>query len=1537
MSGSPFSSFQLPERGGRAKVFAAVHYQSTFSNDDSNAYGFRLAPGEDAPKLDSTGLHVPPLCVLGDFKGRGGPDFECFDPHIDVGFPSSSAGWTVLNFDVDADGRDDVVAYTYGLPFNVLHGFYVHYDENGRQVTPLSRVPVVGGDFDGDGRRDVYGYDIPNERVFVGSSLPTADLLSGVRDESAAMTSEVVTYTQQWSATPVVAKACVHPQRCIRHGLTVVQKHAVNTGAGFVETGYNYDDPRYDVFGRGFLGFGTVREWSSERPSEMITTYDNVTSNKGVYLAFLPKSVRRYVPVDPELKGAGTESVKVRASLVTFEYAIDFSGKSFLRHPTSWESAEWEPSAKLDWTPTIAEHFGAFAPSPILRKRSGSYAYDAYGNETSADASTLNGDTVVTTTTYENRVADWLIGLPRTVLTSESAPPGALKNRKVEYVYDPFGRVQNVFFEQGDADPEIPEKLTYEYNADGLPISLTATAAGEPPRHTYTQYDPEEGIFRRKVWNDLGHTARMLAHPVFGAPSNTLDPNGVSAKTTFDEFGRVRRTARSGGPTVYIDLNARLDTQGNLIGSTIDTHGNGVVSAYAELDTAGHKVLAQHIGFDGTPIVQVVQYDRLGRVVFESRPGFGSPDSKGTSYRYDSLDRKLFTTLPDGTLPIIEAPVFFGNSTVDGEGHERYVVRDVEGRISSSVQVNGGQNLATTFTYGDFHQLVATTDPLNHVTSISYDKRGRRKQIVDPDTGISTTHYNGFGEVTSVESPSVNSSPVPALARFTHDVLGRVTQLDNVDGAAQSTTKFTWDTGLNGIGLPATSESPDHVLRGFDYDSAGRPWKDTWQVNGEPFEVLTTYDSSGRMATQVYPNVPARSTRFTVKRAYTASTGYELSASEVDLPVASTFWTVNARNADDQLVDGSFGNGLVTHRNYYPSTGRLWTIADGPPNCGPGCVVPLYSLMYAYHTDGQVSERVDSLRSRSESFTYDSAHRLVGWKLTNPGAMRDTTYTYDEIGNLKTVSLNNVVTETNVYECHDSLCAGPHALMASNIAGTKSTFGYDARGRQSTTPTRTVVFTERNLPHSIGNAQFLYDAGGTRVKKNDSTGETISIGGIYERRTNGASVQHVFYVAGTDGTMTQVVYDQPTNTDHVEYLHRDALGTTGAVSNQAGIMTLHDHEPFGASILPNGLPTAAPTGDVRFGFTGHMSDDALGLVNMKGRIYDPAQRHFITPDPLIPNALNTQSYNRYSYVENDPINRTDPSGFFSDDGNPFVPLVDMAPVIFGSFFNNAIIKASVNFSAPGIPLHFPAARKFQTPVMPAPSGHVAYVPVAPPAIVPLYSFENTEAAPVQDLIITTFTPPPIRAFAPGKQPVRYYIGNDAHNAIADNYEAVRPSEYIYTNSIPVVTIAKDLRGNLDLLRNADLLLRPDIFNATTHEIYEIKPSGSEAAARLQLLGYISALARAGIPAMPGGSGPGTAGTLSAPGGYYQYWTPDPGIISYKWVTTRSPLWGLDPVYWAVGGGAAVAVVIVATPVLIGIAPAAAPEAAAGVGGLLPAF
>ena len=63
------------------------------------------------------------------------------------------------------------------------------------------------------------------------------------------------------------------------------------------------------------------------------------------------------------------------------------------------------------------------------------------------------------------------------------------------------------------------------------------------------------------------------------------------------------------------------------------------------------------------------------------------------------------------------------------------------------------------------------------------------------------------------------------------------------------------------------------------------------------------------------------------------------------------------------------------------------------------------------------------------------------------------------------------------------------------------------------------------------------------------------------------------------------------------------------------------------------------------GYTGHEQFDDSGLIHMNGRIYDPELGRFLSPDPIVQIPEYSQNFNRYSYVLNNPLNATDPSGF----------------------------------------------------------------------------------------------------------------------------------------------------------------------------------------------------------------------------------------------------------------------------------------------------
>jgi RHS repeat-associated protein len=116
------------------------------------------------------------------------------------------------------------------------------------------------------------------------------------------------------------------------------------------------------------------------------------------------------------------------------------------------------------------------------------------------------------------------------------------------------------------------------------------------------------------------------------------------------------------------------------------------------------------------------------------------------------------------------------------------------------------------------------------------------------------------------------------------------------------------------------------------------------------------------------------------------------------------------------------------------------------------------------------------------------------------------------------------------------------------------------------------------------------------------------------------------------------------------YLHRDYQGSILAITNDAGaVLEKRLFDAWGAIIqvqdgagnILNGLTI------LDRGYTGHEHLQSVGIINMNGRIYDPKLHRFLQPDNYVQDPSNTQNYNRYGYVLNNPLRYSDPTGEFT--------------------------------------------------------------------------------------------------------------------------------------------------------------------------------------------------------------------------------------------------------------------------------------------------
>ena len=117
------------------------------------------------------------------------------------------------------------------------------------------------------------------------------------------------------------------------------------------------------------------------------------------------------------------------------------------------------------------------------------------------------------------------------------------------------------------------------------------------------------------------------------------------------------------------------------------------------------------------------------------------------------------------------------------------------------------------------------------------------------------------------------------------------------------------------------------------------------------------------------------------------------------------------------------------------------------------------------------------------------------------------------------------------------------------------------------------------------------------------------------------------------------------------YFHTDHLGSISVITKETGVgaaivVERLSYDAWGVRRNPNGEPD--PSGSITSqssrGFTGHEHLEAVGLIHMNGRVYDPLLGRYGTPDPMTESPFSTQGWNRYSYVGNSPLNFTDPSG-----------------------------------------------------------------------------------------------------------------------------------------------------------------------------------------------------------------------------------------------------------------------------------------------------
>ncbi|MFC3157170.1 RHS repeat domain-containing protein [Chryseobacterium arachidis] len=172
----------------------------------------------------------------------------------------------------------------------------------------------------------------------------------------------------------------------------------------------------------------------------------------------------------------------------------------------------------------------------------------------------------------------------------------------------------------------------------------------------------------------------------------------------------------------------------------------------------------------------------------------------------------------------------------------------------------------------------------------------------------------------------------------------------------------------------------------------------------------------------------------------------------------------------------------------------------------------------------------------------------------------------------------------------------------------------------------------------------------TKIYNEDNSFEVI------RNQTSGLE-RHIMYIEGTPYE-SNIVYLKEFGQDTASYkfLHKDYLGSILAISDEDGNKVEQRHfDAWGnfthlqlgsGSINTNKNSIAELTLLIDRGYTSHEHFLNVGIIHMNGRLYDPLLRRFLNADENIQDATNTQNYNKYGYVLNNPMMYNDPNGEF---------------------------------------------------------------------------------------------------------------------------------------------------------------------------------------------------------------------------------------------------------------------------------------------------
>lgn len=899
-----------------------------------------------------------------------------------------------------------------------------------------------------------------------------------------------------------------------------------------------------------------------------------------------------------------------------------------------------------------------------------SYPAGAFLTSTASGGGDLNDSNAFTTTgtlALARSTSDYHVGFGGALNQTTVALADASRSLTKRNRYDKLGRLD---YEETPAAGANGANATYNrvtYKTEYCRGVLGPTGTSES---TITTAALAKGCIHYTANVGVTYASGRLMGPDV---NGNIAPTNVAAATAI---------------SAYFIESIPTDAAGNLIGAKSRVH----------YDSLHREIAKETQTYSGQWSMSLTVYDSVG-LAAASWSGFFGRSAAG-AFQVPSEDLMQWTSARDllhrptaqhqywrgsegGAREMLTANVSYNgletksttNAAANGIGSvTTRSIKNAAGQTAQTIDADGADGATLNSAYDPVGNLVQTVDALGHKTEINYTPVTARfkTSMKDPNATANWVYaYNALGElVKQTDAKGQETSMV-------YDVLGRLTSKTNPHLNSQwfydkTAAGAPCAGGLNRLcEVTSGNSGQPQVTRELNtYDALGRASDTNTYYEQQPVRNTgTTYDDVGRVKNVKYP------TGFTLLYEYSNAATSPLpgvlvrvsdAASSTrafwrisDLPVADVF------DARGNLQRSVLGNNLQTAHRFDPISGKAFRLLTGAAGTFDSAMDHRYTYDKAHNiASRQYKGEATGPGTVYETFDYDRLNRLKRYKVESmeSSANRTVDVTYNAIGNILSK------TDFGGYTYNP---ARPHQVQSAGGVN----YAYDPNGHLIGTTgnqTRTNTWTAFNQPERMDyqgkRVEFVYDEDYRRIKETITDGgtqRTITMlhpdnqGGLgYEREvttvtgtTTKIENRHYISVGGAVVAVVKTLNDSGDAgaPNHVTlYWHKDALGSIVAVSNQSGqVLERMAFDPWGRRLTDKGKVEAGlnPSHGDR-GFTGHEHLDEIGLIHMNGRMYDPLLGRFLSPDPFVQSPDDLQNYNRYSYVLNNPLRYTDPSGNF---------------------------------------------------------------------------------------------------------------------------------------------------------------------------------------------------------------------------------------------------------------------------------------------------